>query len=267
MALDDFFSAHSVFRYDELHDHLNQKKVYKDTSLKALLRYHLQKKHIARIRRGYYVVITNKTSLGVYDPLLIAGRVNESALIAYHSALSFHGIAYSLSNTVFFSSETPVKLFDFQQVAYQRVLPPKALPPEKIFYETKTYDRLGLAIRVTNIERTLVDCLDKPQFSGGFEEIWRATSMIDFIDAERMANYAILLNNATTIAKLGFFLEQHQEHFKIEENILSLLEKKTPKGVHYFTHAASENHYLRRWKLMVPTSIKNKTWEEQDHDI
>jgi predicted transcriptional regulator of viral defense system len=267
MALDNFFSEHPVFRYEELLSYLSQEKAYKETTLKSLLHYHIEKKHITRIRRGYYAVIANKRNISTYDALLIAGRMNNSALIAYHSALTFHGIAYSLLNTVFFISTPPVSTFNFQQASYKRVSPPRALSTDNLLVETKNHDRLGLTIRVTTIERTLVDCLDKPQFAGGHEEIWRATSMIDFLDVERMINYAMKLGNATTIAKLGFFLEQHQEHFEVDNKLLAQIEKAKPKSTHYFSRGSRENSHIRRWNLMVPTDIKNKTWEERNDDI
>ena len=267
MAFEDFFAQHPIFRHDELYAYLNQARSYNDSTLKASLSYHLKKGHIARIRRGYYAVLSNKGNLNAHDSLLIAGRVSGNALIAYHSALTFHGIAYSSLNTYFFINAAPIKTFDFEQVTYQRISPSKVFIQKDPFIETKKYDRLGLNIQVTTLERTLVDCLDKPQYSGGFEEIWRTTNMVNFIDAERMVNYALILNNATTIAKLGFFLEQHQAHFGIEEKILFRLEKEKPKGVHYLTPGSQNNHYARRWNLMVPLAIQNKVWEEQDHDI
>ena len=142
--LENFFVQYPVFRYEELFAYLNQQKAYKETTLKALLRYHLQKKHIVRIRRGFYAVVANKKNISTYDSLLIAGRVSETALIAYHSALTFHGIAYSLSNHMYYVSQSPIKTFYFQEVTYQRIAPPQALLPEYVWNETKIIARLGL---------------------------------------------------------------------------------------------------------------------------
>jgi len=258
--LDEFFAQHPVFHYEELLSSLRQEKRYKETTLKSLLRYHIQEEHIARIRRGYYAVIDGTKNHSLPDSLLIAGRATQHSLIAYHSALVFHGIAYSMLNTVFFISESSCQPFRFQQTTYQPISSPTVLSQGNP--EIKSYDRLGLTIHVTTIERTLVDCLDKTKYSGGFEEIWQAAHLIEFIDAERMVNYALLLNNATTIAKLGFFLEQHQAHFEIDEKILSALENKKPKGTHYLSKESQENCYMRRWNLMVPLAIKNRIWEE-----
>ena len=199
-----------------------------------MLQYHLAKEHISRIRRGYYAITSILKSRSVTDdPFLIAGRVTEDAIVAYHSALSFHGLAYSLFSDFYFISGQLIQPFEFMQATYHRVAHSKTLQPKKILMETKIHDRQGLDIKVTTVERTLVDCLNKPKFSGGWEEIWRAGEMINFLDIDRMIHYALCLDNATTIAKVGFFLEQHQEQFNVNSTQLKMLERSKPKSKHY----------------------------------
>ncbi len=66
-------------------------------------------------------------------------------------------------------------------------------------------DRRGLEVRVTGLERTLVDVLDRPYLSGTWEEIWRSFDSVDFFDLDKVVEYSILLGNAITAAKVGFF--------------------------------------------------------------
>lgn len=269
MQINSFFAEHPVFRHEELVAYLYEQGKCNPNTLKALLQYHLGKGHISRIRRGYYAVTSVLKSRGVADdPFLIAGRVTEDAIVAYHSALSFYGLAYSLSSNFYFFSRQLILPFEFMQATYHRVVPPKALQAKKILMETKMHDRQGLDINVTTAERTFVDCLNKPQFSGGWEEIWRAAEMINFLDVNRMISYAICLANATTAAKVGFFLEQHQEQFNVNSTQLKILEKYKPKSKHYMERGGpKEYQYLKRWSLIVPMSVINKTWEEPNNDL
>ena len=266
MRLDAFFGEYPVFRHEELVAYIKQHGDYNLNSLKASLQYHLAKEHIARIRGGYYAV--KSQGVAADDSILIAGRVTSDAIIAYHSALSFHALAYSVYVLSYFFSHTIIQPFQFLQSRYQRIAHPKPLQPKQITLETKSYDRQGLDIKATTIERTLVDCLDKPQFAGGWEEIWRAGEMINFLDVERAINYAICLENATTIAKVGFFLEQFQKQFNVTEGHLKLLEKHKPKSKHYMGQRGEKNcRYFKRWNLMIPLIIINKTWEEPNNDF
>ena len=66
-------------------------------------------------------------------------------------------------------------------------------------------DRVGLDVAVTGLERTLVDLFDRPHLGGGVEEVWKSLATVEFFDLEAVTEYAALLGNATTVAKVGFF--------------------------------------------------------------
>ena len=76
------------------------------------------------------------------------------------------------------------------------------------------HNRSGVQLRVTNHERTLVDVLDRPDLTGSWEEIWRSLESVEFFSLDQVIEYTRLLENATTAAKVGFFLEQHREPFE-----------------------------------------------------
>lgn len=270
MSLGKFFMEYPVFRHEELIHYLKTTKGnYNANTLKALLQYHLLRNNIARLRRGIYLV-TNPL-LSQYhienDAILIAGRMAKDAVISYHTAIEFHALSYSIYHTAYFCTKRPSGKILTSYGHYQPVVHPKPLLPNDIFFETHVHDRQGLDIRVTTIERTLVDSLDKPQFSGGWEEIWRSFESINFLDIERVIQYALRLNTATTIAKLGFFLEQHQKQFSIKEDFLKALEQRKPRSKHYIQHGKNDTvKYLKRWNLIVPASIINKSWEEPHNE-
>ena len=53
-----------------------------------------------------------------------------------------------------------------------------------------------------------LDESDLQNLSGSWEEIWRSLESIQFLDLEQVLRYTELLGNATTAARVGFFLEQ-----------------------------------------------------------
>ncbi len=79
----------------------------------------------------------------------------------------------------------------------------------------------------------MVDVLSRPDLSGGREEIWRSLESVEFFDLEKEVEYTLLLQNATTAAKVGFFLEQHREAFMVEEKHLNPLHDLRPRQPHY----------------------------------
>ena len=51
-------------------------------------------------------------------------------------------------------------------------MPPPLLAKGEAMFGVVRHDRTGVAVRVTNHERTLVDVLDRPELTGSWEEIW-----------------------------------------------------------------------------------------------
>ncbi len=45
---------------------------------------------------------------------------------------------------------------------------------------------------------------------GGWEEIWRSLETVEFFDLDRIVEYVLLLGNATTASKVGYYLEEHR---------------------------------------------------------
>jgi predicted transcriptional regulator of viral defense system len=125
-------------------------------------------------------------------------------------------------------------------------------------------DRLGQTVFVTSLERTLVDILDRPSLCGSWEEIWRSLETIEHFNIDVVLDYAFLLENATTIAKLGFFLETHRDVLFISDQHLEKLLKQRPKKPHYLeAQRSSPQKLISKWNLIVPLNLINRNWEEQ----
>jgi predicted transcriptional regulator of viral defense system len=101
----------------------------------------------------------------------------------------------------------------------------------------KEVDRAGLSVRVTSLEHTLVDVLDRPDLGGGWEEIRRSLEMVEFFDLDVVIEYTLLRESATTAAKVGLFLEQHQEALMVERSHLESLPALRPCMPHYLVRA------------------------------
>lgn len=267
MKLELFFAQYPVFTGKEFFSFLTQGSSYKHGSAKALLVYHEKMNHILRIRRGLYAVIPilqrQQKSFQV-NPYLIAGRVTEDSILGYHTALDLQGFAYSAFNHFYYFTRRQVRPLEFQSNTFCAVSFPKPLVlSKKENFAVTTVNRDGLDIRVTSIERTLVDCLSHPAYSGAWDEIWSSFSMVPVLNLDIVVEYALLLDNATVTAKVGFFLEQHREQFNVTENYLKSLEAKIPSNKHYLERSKRMTGKLvKRWNLIVPETVLTKKWEE-----
>jgi predicted transcriptional regulator of viral defense system len=123
--------------------------------------------------------------------------------------------------------------------------------------------RDGATVRVTTLERTLVDVLDAPRHGGGWEEIWRSLESVEFFDLDAVIDYTFKLASAVTVAKVGFYLEQHREELMVEDHHLDRLRVRAPRGPMYLERGKREpGKLLSRWNLVVPGRILNRSWAE-----
>jgi len=266
MKHEKFFRKHSVFTGDELGRHLSAMGQTGSRTKESLLDYHRKTGHIIRIRRGLYAVIPTGADPDSYpvDPFLVAAKLTRDAVLSYHTAMEIHGRAYSVREHFTYSANRPVSPVTFRSHVFRGVKFPQALcRVGKENVDVITVDRAGLEVRVTSLERTLVDVLDRPELSGNWEEIWRSLESIEFFDLDRVVEYALLLGNATTIAKVGFFLEQHRESLMVDDDHLKPLHDHRPRQPHYLDSSNRKSGKLvADWNLVVPVDLFERTWGE-----
>jgi predicted transcriptional regulator of viral defense system len=262
----DYFATHPLFRFEDFASAHREGDARKPVASQAVLRQHVCAGHLLHVRRGLYAVVPRGTlaeNLQI-DPFLLASRLAPDAVIAYHAALQLHGRAHSLSRRVTYLTCTRAKPFEFRGAEFVPVPVPPSLRrlPDLGggFVEVR---RNGLPVHVTTLERTLVDVLDAPRHGGGWEEIWRSLESVEFFDVDAVTDYALKLGSAVTVAKVGFFLEQHREELMLEESHLERLQEHAPSQPMYLERGKRESgKLLTRWNLVVPERVVNRTWAE-----
>lgn len=266
MKLNEFLSQHAVFTLDELDRFLSARGSCNPNTRKSLLAYYRKQGRIIPVRRGLYATVPaggDPDSIPV-DPYLVAAKLAPDAVLAYHSALEFHGKAYSVHARLHYVSASKSMPLTFQGHDFIRAPVPPVLQAkgEEMFGVTRR-NRSGVDLRVTSLERTLVDVLDRPDLTGSWEEIWRSLESVEFFDLDQVIAYVLLLENATTAARVGFFLEQHRDVLMVEDVHLEPLRKLRPRQPHYFTRGKRYDcRWVGDWNLMIPVEILNKSWEE-----
>ncbi len=267
MSLQSFFVHHPVFTVDEFQQFINATGTRSNNTLKALLRYHQTKGKITRIKRGLYAVAppgVEEAQKYTFSPYLIAAKLAKDGVISHHTALAFYGHTYSVASRFIYSTHYEIPKLYFQNGEYQAVLFPKKLrETHQERFLVKQENQPNTPILVTSYERTLVDLLDRPDLGFGWEEIWRSLESVGYFDIGKVLEYTLLLNNSTTTAKVGFYLEQYRETFMVEEHFLQTLEKNIPKQPRYMDkNRQRPNQLQKRWNLIVPNAIIEKSWEE-----
>ena len=266
MKMNEFMSQHAVFTVDELDRFLSGRGSGKPNTRKSLLTYHHKQGRVIPVRRGLYATVPlgGDPASSKVDPYLVAAKMTEDAVLAYHTALEFYGKAYSVYTRLHYVSTSKSITLKFQSHEFVRAPVPHLLRAKgKEMFGVTNHKRSGVELRVTNLERTFVDVLDRPELTGSWEEIWRSLESVEFFDLNQVVEYVLLLENSTTAAKVGFFLDQHKETLMVNDAHLNSLRNLRPRQPHYLNRGKRKGcQWVKDWNLLIPVEILNKSWGE-----
>lgn len=176
----------------------------------------LNKKAAARkIGKGLYVVLAPEAMRGagqfVQDPLVIAAELMTMAkreyAVAYLSAAYLHGILEQIpqaAQVMVAHYRRPVRLSKTQVIRFVIVLPWKIFGTVQLKYQE------GI-LAVTDMEKTVLDCLDRTDLAGGLEQVAQilaAAAAGGKLDARKLARYAKQMRNRSLVQRLGYLLEK-----------------------------------------------------------
>ena len=261
----EFLIKNPVFTLGEFKQWLRKRGTNGSRAAESLLFYYVKSGQVIRIRRSLYAVVPqgSDSKRFVPDPFLLASSMSQGSVLVYHTALELQGRAYSIFNNFIYQAQLSFHVFSYRNWKFQPIRVPVALQNKgQENFGVITVDRSGMDVRVTSLERTLVDVLDRPIYSGSWEEVWHSLESIEFFDLDKVIEYVELLEKATTAAKVGFFLEQHRDTLMVEDKYLKAIKKLCPVKPHYFDRKARNGKLVKEWNLIVPQEVLDKSWEE-----
>jgi len=261
----DFLDTNAVFNHGEfVRAHTTVGGRSRHTSNK-LLAQHVASGRLLRVRRGLYATVPRgvEPERADVDPYLLATHLTENAIVAYHAALQYHGRTYTMARRFMYLARRRGRPFRFRDAEFVPVLlPPTLRDTPDMGGGFKEERHAGGTVRVTTLERTMVDVLDVPAYGGGWEEVWRSLESVEFFDLDVVVAYALRLGSALTVARVGFFLEQHREKLLVEDHYLDALRERAPTQASYLDRRREPGTLISGWNLVVPERVLRRTWEE-----
>lgn len=254
MKADRFLATHSVFTRAELQANLAGRA---PSTVDAHIARWTRQGRVAPIKRGLYLRAEGASGEGASPPdlYLVASKMAPDAVLAYHSALEVLGYAQSLFEKITYATWTKTRPLSFQGRRFTPVRP--RAPLRKAGGGEKWIERRDRAegeIRVTSLERTVADLLDRPAIAGGLEEVWRSLQSIPALDPAALEEYVETLRSRTLAAKVGFYLESRGEELLVPDSTIVLLRSRAPEGPVYMDRRR-KGRLVSRWGLVVPADL------------
>ena len=216
--------------------------------VKKLLHDLVRKNWLQRIEKGKYILIpltVDATKPYTENQFLIASKLVAPYYIGFWSMLHYYGYTEQLLNTVFIVSTKRKKNFTLSGVNYKFV----KITLKKMFGLIEV-EINNMPVNVSDKEKTLIDCLDHPEYCGGITEvtkgIWNARDEVDFV---KILDYAKKIHNSAVAKRLGYLLEILELDRKIN---MKNLKKTIGKGYSSLDPLLpKKGQYNSQWNILV----------------
>ena len=201
----------------------------------------VDKKFLSRIEKGKYC----RTNFR--DELVIGTFIAKDGAVAYWSALNRHGLTEQFSNTVFI--QTPFlkrdkKIFG-TSYKFVKIAAKKRVGLIKEGYGNRSYS-------ITDVDKTIVDCFDLTEYSGGYAELIRALNQAK-LSADNLISYCRSVDNISVIKRIGFLAELLEKSDLI--SFVEFAKNQVNKKYNLFDPLGSEKgEFISEWKLRMNIS-------------
>lgn len=211
-----------IFSNSTLKNLINPKEI-NPNYIPTLLKKYTDAGLIVHLHKGLYAL---SPGLMVGPPMSeyeIASYITEPYMLSYWTAFAIHGLTDQILNIVYItakanrlhrSSKNKFHIYGNQYYIIN--------VQEHLFFGEETKLLNQIPIIVSNLERTLLDGLNRPEYCGGFLEVLEAFRIVqDQIDFSRLLDYSKLFGVAT-IKRIGWVLESLNINSQIIEKLRSV---------------------------------------------
>lgn len=209
----------------------------------------LRAKRVVKVRNDLYVSI-DASGYPMSTKFEIATKIASDAFVCYHSALEYYGVANQVFNLVTVGSNKRFNEFSFDDIDYIR-------QPVKHFVQVNNIVTAG--VRVTSLERTIIDCINDVDSGGGIEELLNALEQIRVLDEKKLLETLNAYNSIVLYQKAGYVLENFKDKLMLSDAFFNECKSHLTNQIKYFLQDEYQDiSYNSTWKLMVPKNLKSR---------
>ena len=167
----------------------------------------VRKEWLQRIRRGTYLLNPSRHGpdlLPDTDPLRVGSRLVEPYYFGYATAAELLGLLPQASRVYFVVTTSRWVPGKNRPIEFR----PVRVTPER-FFGARPLIRRGLTLNVSDLERTVLDCLNRPEYSGGLPGVSHVLALAKpKLNWSRFGSYLDRFGNRSLALRAGFLIER-----------------------------------------------------------
>ena len=177
-----------------------------ESTARKVIRNLIRKGWLTRLVGGRYMLLPPEygpENLGENNPIALAAAVTEPSYIGWWSAAAFHGFTTQkpMMVTVATERQRPARTIEDTEVRFIKIAARK-------FSGFKQYAIYGRSVAITDPEKTVIDCIDRPDLAGGPAELTRIVyNAMGEIDHDKLVTAALAMKSTALLQRLGFLTD------------------------------------------------------------
>ncbi|MFH5835192.1 type IV toxin-antitoxin system AbiEi family antitoxin [Proteiniclasticum sp. C24MP] len=209
---------------------------------------------VRKVRKNIYSVVNPATAQLVATRYQIACAITDTAYISHHSAFEYYGLANQVFNEIYVSSETKFNHFEYNHITYKYIASRMS--------EGVSDAKNTTGVRITDMERTVIDSIRDFNKIGGFEELLNCLQGIHYLNEKRLKRYLDIYNTQGLYQRAGYLLDRYKNEMQLSNEFIEYCKGKIGKSRRYLvSDTKDDSFYNSEWELMIP----EKLFEIRDH--
>lgn len=236
----EFIALREVFRRDEFEEWYVTTGRGDLAGARSVLSYHVSTRRLRVLKRGVYA------HMNCADGCLMASRLTPDAVLAFDSGLRLRGLIMENYRASYFT-RCKVRPFCASETEFRPVRVHRGRRiggVEVVLHE-------GHAVRVTTLECTFVDCVDRLDLAPELPELINAFREAKKLNVEATVGIAIARGSRLVVSRLAFCL--FCAGWRVSSSTQRDLERHGLQQPDYFRRSARgpKDSIINRWNLIV----------------
>ncbi|MFB0562686.1 MAG: type IV toxin-antitoxin system AbiEi family antitoxin [Candidatus Lokiarchaeia archaeon] len=207
-----------------------------------------------RLKPGLFILVPfelGKEREYAGNPFVVAREIvgGKGYYISYGTAMEIHGMVTQPQLIVYVTTLKPRRPINILGTEFRFIHSQK-----KFFFGlSEHWVTKQEKVKVSNLERTVIDGLKEPKYCGGLTEVAKGLWMRrDDIKVDQLIKYSLKLNKGAVIRRLGYLLELYNIGSSNDWGILR--QHLTETYMRLDPLLPPEGKFLRKWRLQLNVS-------------
>ncbi len=225
-----------------------------DASSRNFVRKLVNRGVATRLKPGLFILVPFKLGKEfeyIGNPFLVAREImsEKDYYLSYATAMEIHGMLTQPQLVVYITTLKPRRSVNILGVEFRFIHTQK-----RFFFGLSDYwVTKQEKVRVSDLERTIINGLKQPEYCGGLTEVAKGLWIRhQDINMRRLIKYAVKISIGAVIRRLGFLLELYK--IGTPEDWELLRSYLTETYVRLDPFLPSEGKFLRKWRLQLNVS-------------